>query len=148
MKDNQFDFKLLHNLPSPFYRVTVKALIFDEQNRLLVGRGEETDDKWEMPGGGWEHNESLEECLTREIDEELGAEIKSIGKICFVYRGKSSRGWMIVRIAVAVELISHNFKYGDMTEIKWATKDELLGLEFAADEGTIKNEADKLWPNF
>lgn len=136
----------LSKLPSPFYRVTVKALVFDNQKRLLVGKGEETKDEWEMPGGGLEHDESIEECLKRELEEELGAEIESIGNIAFVYRGRSVRGWMIVRIAIPVKLKSFDFKFGAMTEAKFVAKEELLSLNFAADEGTIKEQTSKIWP--
>lgn len=143
---NIVDYKLLKNLPSPFYRVSVKAIILDDQNRLLIGKGEEGDEGWEIPGGGLEHNESLEECLSREIEEELGVNVQKVGRISFVYRGRSVRGWMILRIAVLVELKDFNFKYGDMTEGKFITKDELKSINFAADEGTIKDCADLIWP--
>jgi 8-oxo-dGTP pyrophosphatase MutT (NUDIX family) len=140
------DIKQLGQLPSPFYRVTAKALIYDDQGRVLVGKGEEDSDGWEMPGGGWEHNESLEECIRREIAEELGAEVASIGDIKFIYRGRSTRGWMIVRLAVETKLENFDFPYGDMKEARFVNKDELLALDFAADEGTIKNCVDQLWP--
>jgi ADP-ribose pyrophosphatase YjhB (NUDIX family) len=139
------DLKQLAKLPSPFYRVSVKALVFDDQHRLLVGRGSETNDKWEMPGGGWEHTESMEECLARELDEELGADIAKVGSIEFVYRGRSERGWMITRIAVKVELKDFNFGFGAMTDAKFVTKEELLELDFEADEGTIKGCVDQIW---
>jgi ADP-ribose pyrophosphatase YjhB (NUDIX family) len=140
------DLATLSKLPSPFYRVTVKALIFDDQNRLLVGLGEEDSEGWEMPGGGLEHDESIEECVKRELEEELGAEVESVGKIQFVYRGRSQRGWMICRIALPVKLKSFNFKYGQMTTSKFLNKEELLNLDFAADEGTIKTCVDQIWP--
>jgi ADP-ribose pyrophosphatase YjhB (NUDIX family) len=57
--------------PSPFYRVSVKALVFDRDGRLLVVQ--EPDGLWEVPGGGWEHGESFEECLARELAEEIMA---------------------------------------------------------------------------
>lgn len=140
------DLKQLSQLPSPFYRVSVKALIFDDQNRLLVGRGEETDDLWEMPGGGWEHDEDIKDCVERELDEELGIKAASIGPIEFIYRGRSIRGWMIVRVAVKVTLVDFNFKYGVMTESRFVDKNELMQLEFAADEDTIKDQVDLIWP--
>lgn len=136
----------LSKLPSPFYRVSVKAIILDDQNRLLIGRGEEDSEGWEVPGGGLEHNESLEECLRREVEEELGVQVTEIGKVGFIYRGRSVRGWIILRIAVLVKLKNYNFEYGDMAEAMFVTKNELSNIQFAADEGTIKNCTDKIWP--
>lgn len=135
----------LSRLPSPFYRGTIKAIILDEQKRLLIGRGEEDTSGWEIPGGGFEHNESVEECLKRELKEELGVEVARIGKIAFIYRGKSVHGWTILRIAVPVKLKSYNFKYGDMVEAKFVTKEQLMSVDFAADEGTIKDCANLIW---
>jgi ADP-ribose pyrophosphatase YjhB (NUDIX family) len=121
-------------------------LIFDDKKRLLVGRGEEDSEGWEMPGGGWEHDESIEKCLHREIEEELGIEEAYVGEPLFVYRGRSTRGWMILRIAVPVKLKSTDFKYGEMHEAKFVTKEEFARLDFAAEEGTIKTMAHKIWP--
>ena len=138
----------LSKLPSPFYRGTIKAIILDDQKRILLGRGEEdsgTND-WEMPGGGFEHDENIEECLSRELKEELGAEIDEIGDVAFIYRGKSSRGWITLRIAVPVKLKSFDFNPGDFKDIKFMTKEEFLKAKFAADEGTVKDFAHKIWP--
>jgi 8-oxo-dGTP diphosphatase len=147
-----FDLSLLKELPSPFYRVTVKAIILDDQGRLLVGRGEEVNKGdgskgWELPGGGFEHDETMPECIRRELMEELGVEAKEIGNVDFFYRGRSVHGWMIVRLAVPVELKNYDFKLGDMKEARFVTKNELLSLDFAADEGTIKNCVDFIWPH-
>ena len=137
----------LRQLPSTFYRVSVKAIILDDQKRLLIGSGNNDEIQgWEIPGGGFEYDESIEQCLEREIKEELGAEIESVGNILFVYRGRSKNGWIILRIAIAVRLESHDFKYGDMTQVKFVTKEELPQIQFDAEEGTIKQHADKIWP--
>ena len=138
---------LLKELPSPFYRVSVKAIILDHQNRLLIGKGDSGEIVgWEVPGGGWEHGESIESCLKRELREELGARLESVGDILFVYRGRSNHGWMITRLAFPVKLKNFDFRYGDMTESKFVTKDELQQIEFDAEEGTIKDYANKIWP--
>ena len=54
------------------------AVIRNEQNEILiVQRGEATDHpfKWEFPGGKLAHGESEEECVIREVEEELSMEI-------------------------------------------------------------------------
>jgi ADP-ribose pyrophosphatase YjhB (NUDIX family) len=142
-----FDYSTLRDLPSPFYRVVVKAIILDGQKRLLVGRGEDGATGWELPGGGFEHDEAMPECVRRELLEELGAEVADIGNVMFFYRGRSKHGWMIVRLAVPVKLKNYDFKFGDMKEAKFVTKSELLNLDFDAEEGTIKDCVHYIWPH-
>jgi 8-oxo-dGTP pyrophosphatase MutT (NUDIX family) len=88
----------------------------------------------------------MRECLRRELREELGAEVGEVGPVLFIYRGKSVRGWMILRVAVLVKLKNYDFKFGDMTDAKFVTKDEFLTTDFAADEGTVKEFAESIWP--
>lgn len=58
--------------PNTFYRVSVKALIRNDNGEVLVIK--EHQDKWELPGGGLDHGESVHEGLRRELIEELGIE--------------------------------------------------------------------------
>lgn len=55
--------------PNTFYRVSVKALIKNDSGAILVVK--EHQDKWELPGGGLDHGESIHDCLRRELKEEL-----------------------------------------------------------------------------
>ena len=62
------------NIPDCFYRVSIKALILDEQGKFLLSR--EDDGRWDMPGGGYEHNDkNPREALVRELREEMGIEL-------------------------------------------------------------------------
>lgn len=131
-------------LRSPFYRVTVKALIFDASGRLLVTQTK--DGQWEIPGGGWEHDEELADCLRRELQEELGVSASSIGDVAFTYRGQNWRGYMVVRLAVPATLSSTTFTPGDdMRQAKFVDQAEFLGLPMSSDEAPIKQCVDQIW---
>ena len=65
--------KYVSKYPSTFYRVSLKAVIRDEQGRVLVNK-EGNSDTWNLPGGGWDHGETEHEALARELREELGYE--------------------------------------------------------------------------
>ena len=61
----------------PHLQVTA-ALIFDRQYVLITQRptGSRHEGIWEFPGGKQEPGETLEDCLVREIREELGVRIE------------------------------------------------------------------------
>lgn len=65
-------------LEPAFYRVSVKALIRDEQGRILLAR--QSDGKWELLGGGLEHGEEPRLGLEREIAEECGLTAVSVAE--------------------------------------------------------------------
>jgi len=62
-------------------RIQVTCAIILKDNKVLSAQRSETMAlplKWEFPGGKIEKNESPEECLKREIKEELNLEIEII----------------------------------------------------------------------
>lgn len=65
-------------------RLAARALIIHD-NKLLVIKLKEHDTFWCLPGGKVEHLESTEDCLQRELLEELGVQAK-IGKLCFIHQ--------------------------------------------------------------
>ena len=55
--------------------VKVTGAIIQKDNKFLVGRrapSEKSPGLWEFPGGKLEHGETLQECIKRELKEELG----------------------------------------------------------------------------
>ena len=62
-------------IKSPYYRVSVKAKINFNGKTLLV---KEDSKKWDLPGGGIEHYETIYEALKRELTEEIGVSEFSI----------------------------------------------------------------------
>jgi len=55
--------------PNTFYRVSLKAVIRNEKDEVLVVK--ENGSKWSLPGGGIDHGESDIEALRRELLEEV-----------------------------------------------------------------------------
>jgi 8-oxo-dGTP pyrophosphatase MutT (NUDIX family) len=139
-----FDYSLLGGLPSPFYRVAVKAIVFDDAQKLLIVINEEG--QAEIPGGGWEHDETLEECLKRELQEEIGAEVIKISPVLFAFQGKSKHGWGVIRLITKVEVANNSFEPGDdMVSTKFVTQEEFLQLNFDPSDENIKNYTTLMW---
>lgn len=132
-------------IPSPFYRVSVKAVIFDEHCRLLVIR--DRDGGWEVPGGGWEHGETLTACVRRELLEELGVELDSIDESLIVPCAGPGRHYQRLKLAVPVTLTNHNFTLGDgMQEARFVTASELAVLTFHNGDDVLVSQLEPLWP--
>ena len=111
------------------------ALIFRDGKLLITQRhaNSHLGGLWEFPGGKREPGETYEECLAREVREELGVEI-TIGS-CFAeitheYPEKHVR----------IKFFRAQLRAGepqplDCAAVKWINTDELDAFEFpAADE--------------
>ena len=131
--------------PENYYRVSIKALIFDNQGRLLISK--DKGDEWEIPGGGWDHEETYQDCLKRELNEELGATVRSIGPMAFFYRHEAQHGQPKVSLAFRVELTDIiNFKLEDtLAEARFVTKAEFMELPFQKSETPVKQRVDDIW---
>jgi mutator protein MutT len=60
-------------------RIEVTAAIIRHEGKILITErpeGRHLEGLWEFPGGKKEPGETLEECVIREIREELGVQIK------------------------------------------------------------------------
>jgi 8-oxo-dGTP diphosphatase len=67
---------------SRYFRIAVAALIFDEERILLALRRD--IDWWNLPGGGMEIGETVEEAVRREVLEETGLVVE-VGQLVGVY---------------------------------------------------------------
>ncbi len=75
--------------------VGVGAMIVKDGEVLLLKRSANAQNErgcWENPGGAVEWGEKFEEAIKRELKEELGVEIKILGKLpiqeCFMQKDK------------------------------------------------------------
>jgi mutator protein MutT len=90
---------------------------------------------WEFPGGKRELGESFEECLVREIREELGVDIavdKLFEELLHDYPGKSVHLKFFI-----CQLLSGEPQPLDCAAIKWISLPELDAHEFPAADARL-----------
>jgi 8-oxo-dGTP diphosphatase len=124
------------------------AVIRNEENKvLIVQRGEETDHplKWEFPGGKLATGETEEECIIREVKEELSMEIVICGHLTEVeYDYGHKKIKLIPFICDTLDelpFLSEHLAY------KWLAVTDLLLVDFSeADVVVAKNYLDRINP--
>ena len=81
------------------------AIIFDKNKLLLTQRGEHSYHafQWEFPGGKVKPEETEEQCIHREISEELGIEIRIIEKLSPVIYDYGFRKIRLIPFLVYIE---------------------------------------------
>ena len=73
----------MYSYPYPRAALTVDAIVFVKQNNntwvLLIERGREPfKNKWALPGGFIDMDESLEQACIRELEEETGLKVEAM----------------------------------------------------------------------
>lgn len=69
----------MNSIPERFYRVSVKALILNEEgDKFLICKKE--SGLWEFPGGGLDWGKNPQKELRREIMEEMGVGVVSVSE--------------------------------------------------------------------
>lgn len=110
----------------------VTAAIILKGNKVLIAQRAPADNlagKWEFPGGKLEFRETLQECLKREIREELDVEIEVLD-----FFGESIYGYhsgTIKLMAYWCKWISGDFTLRVHTKIAWVNQHELDLYDFA-----------------
>jgi mutator protein MutT len=96
---------------------------------------------WELPGGTLEINETVADCVERELREELNLELLKINEI--IYETDCLIGSEKCAYTVFVIEVSgwENFKLeeGNADEFKWISKDEIEVLNINRDDGEISS---------
>jgi 8-oxo-dGTP diphosphatase len=95
------------------FRVSVKGIAIDETGRFLLAK--EDNGKWELLGGGLDHNEDPITCLKRELKEETGLEVIEVSPTpkYFVTAPKVGREGFVANVIYEVKLKDLDFTPSD-----------------------------------
>lgn len=112
--------------------ITVAAAIIEKNGRILAARkrpGLHLAGYWEFPGGKLEADETPEECLQRELVEELGIHCQIGG---FLAESLHDYGTKVIRLLGFHAHHRHGeLRLTDHDAIRWLTVDELGSLQWA-----------------
>lgn len=132
------------------------ALIVNPKNQILIIKRSDNDDSmpgvWELPSGGIEENESIEESVLREVKEEVGIVLDSCGELVDTekYQFTNKKG-------VLKEVTEYTFlvKVNDIPEVilstehsnyAWANYNELLNF-FNDEDDLIYRRINRIFKN-
>jgi 8-oxo-dGTP diphosphatase len=94
--------------------------------------------KWEFPGGKIQEGESEEECILRELKEELSIDVRIMKRLtCSEFHYDT---FSITLIPFLVAYLGGEIQLSEHKEAKWLVKEELISLNWAAADIPILNE--------
>lgn len=123
--------------PLPHKQIGV-AVITDPQGKILIDRRKQEGllgGLWEFPGGKIEPGESFEECVVREIKEELGIDIKVNDKLITI-----DHAYTHFKVTLNVFNCTHlsgEPQTIECDEVKWVTLNEIDQYPFPKANGQI-----------
>jgi len=123
--------------------IHVSAAIIMKDNKIFVtqrGYGE-FKDWWEFPGGKIEEGETPEECLKREIKEELKADINIDKYLCTVEYDYPN--FHLKMECFICSLIDGHLELVEAEDAKFITKDQLDDIDFLPADLLVVKELKK-----
>jgi len=112
--------------------IPVTATILIKDNKILIAQRKDSDVlacKWEFPGGKIEIDETPEECLKRELKEELNIDV-SVNAF-FTESIHSYPDFKIRLIAYLVTWDTGNLIVKDHEKVEWVSVKDLDRFDFA-----------------
>ena len=124
-------------------RIGVGAIVLNNENKIFVGKRKDNPvDKWQMPQGGINKNESFLTAMKRELNEETSIKNIQIIKeldgwfqyelpknlVGIIWKGKfrgQKQKWFLVRFTGEESEINLKTEHPEFIEWKWVEMDEL-----------------------
>lgn len=145
--------KTCHCQPGKDYiGIGAGALILnaDESKTLLLLRGKNAKNEpgtWSRPGGTIEYGETIEECLHREVLEEIGVEITDLEYTNIVdhFLPEKNEHWIALgyKAKIAPGQTPRNMEPHKCDGVRWFGKDELPINIYGATREAIEMWRDK-----
>lgn len=112
----------------------VTAAVIEKNGSILIGKrkqGKHHVGDWEFPGGTLEKGETHEQCLKRELQEELGITAEVGPLICWSEHNYEP-GWTIRLLVYRTTVVSGDLTLHDYDEVRWIKPARLRDYRFSA----------------
>ncbi|MGI6555635.1 MAG: (deoxy)nucleoside triphosphate pyrophosphohydrolase [Bacillota bacterium] len=121
----------------------VTAALIEKNGKILIaqrnGKGSQPL-KWEFPGGKINDGETPEECLKRELKEELNLDIYVGEQFCTIVFDYPT--WTIELLVFLAEILGGVMRLNVHNDVRWVSPSEISGYDFCpADVELVKKIA-------
>ena len=119
-------------------RIVVLGAIIEKEGKILLARraqGRNSAGKWEFPGGKLEKGETEQECLMRELKEEMNVEAE-VGDHFMDGGSKEEKANIHLR-TYKTKLLSYDFNLTAHDIVVWVKPEEIMSYDLATADITI-----------
>jgi len=120
-------------------KIVGTAIIFNDEGKVLIGQrpeGKALAGLWEFPGGKQEEGETVEECIVREINEELSVHCE-VGNFLLSVSKEYEHGAFQLMVHLAKIVDPENLHANVHQDLRWITPEEMDNYEFPPADAEI-----------
>lgn len=120
-------------------RIVGTAIITNNENKILIGQrpvGKALAGLWEFPGGKQEEGETVEQCIIREIKEELNVECIVKDFLLTVSKEYEHGAFQLMVYRASIKDIQ-NLTANVHQKLLWVTPEEMDNYEFPPADAEI-----------
>jgi 8-oxo-dGTP diphosphatase len=143
-----------HSLKNHASRITMQTidvaagLIFRDGKLIITQRHADAHlgGLWEFPGGKREPGESFEECLRRELREELGCDVEVLELVESITHAYPEKTVQLKFFRCS--WVAHEPQAIDCAAVRWVDREELASFNFPAADAKLLDQlrrSDDLW---